>query len=333
MQENIIFIKGVADSSEEPVRRAESKRLNLQTAALRSAGHAVQIVGNTAEGFNMDNVAAAFRACPQTKIVFVDCHGSVVEDQHYLYARTDEPLGIEWADDLYRKLGAYSNGKPLNIFMSSCGSGNGHLDAATILPPGSTLVSFTSDRNTDSYPVEVEAFAVNGTSGSNFAEQFFLSILCKGLGQERHLPHLSVSVTDDPEHSVWNLWEKVCSLCSNNLVYGTNNLVSGAKFKTEVSSRLSMHLSANDLFTTLSTIRLFVKAFTHKAFTDPKTPVTLKVNVDHKDLYHSATRNKLLGPMCAAAYIAMRREIGAFQIWEPTQYLRPRSLIRGPELL
>jgi hypothetical protein len=308
----------------------EDREAQQRHDALRDAGHKVFAIGNRENGFRLKDIHKILRANPEIETILINAHGNFTWCGHYVQAEPPKRkyrTGRIYAARLYKALARYSKGRPLNVFMFSCGSGNGYVDAVKYLPQGSTMVNLTERGNPYSHKIEPHALNIAVEPGQNFGEELFLSILCKGLdkylrGLDEHPahPHLSVSGdTDDPATNIHSLWDMAQRETLTEKTFSTN-------FKSYVHQRLNRHASRQDINTAFATIELVSSYHAGPPVLKKKgTPVTLPLDMDSHLLHRDAARHEIMGVMCAIAYLASREKIGAFQIWESDEYTSPTS--------
>jgi hypothetical protein len=199
MKEQIIYVKGVSCPYTQEKVKHEALYVQQCVGLLEQGGHEVIRVGNGVKGFYMRHLERAMRDAPRANLILVDAHGNIEDKRHYLAARHEKSSHI-FAKDFYRGLADYSDCRPLNVFMSSCGSGNGCLDGITQLPLGSTLVNVAQEDQLYSYIPSCDFLNVGSGTETPLAEQLFLNLLGKGYPDATpYYPQLCISTANPNE--------------------------------------------------------------------------------------------------------------------------------------
>lgn len=311
MNRQVIYIRGSACPYDEAKIRIEIKQREKHILALRKAGYDVVEVGNPRDGFLMKDVKAAFRKTEEPRLVIVHAHGNIDKEKHFLRRAhlKNRSKGDIWAADFYKFIAGLSQ-KPINLFLFSCGSGNGCVDAVKSLPPGSTLVNMTEENKLESYTPNLSVLDV--TASENPAENLFLSLLCKSKSPILSTPQISISTADGNESDIWSLWDVARLEC-------LETPDSGPQLQKEIMPVLQPYIEPERLDTAIETLSLFatVMSLSSSNPTSKRTPVMIRTTINHEDFYRNVIRHGLLGPMCAVGYATARRQIGAFQTVTP----------------
>jgi hypothetical protein len=294
------------------------------------------VVGNPRDGFSMTNVEAAFRKDPETSIVIIRAHGNIHRKRHFMQIAEsvtgNGKSGRIWASHFYRSIAKYSNSKPLNVFMFSCGSGNGCESAIGLLPSGSTLVNFVEKGKVSSHLVEAEALKIKADNGDNLAEQLFLGILCNGFKNCEYYPQLSVSAAGERTSQVWQMWDSARG--DSWETYDMDRLdVMDPALEVKINSFLADHISSEKVSMAIRSIELYLRTQALEIPESPGTPIKPRIKIDADAFYNAALEHKILGPMFAVGYYMNRQQIGAFQTWDIERYrqpFRPKTEITGP---
>jgi|ERR1700722_11617545 len=317
MPEQIIYIKGSACPYDEEKISSETKMVAEEVQALESMGNDVAFVGGAAQGFTMADIEAAFLKKPSATTVIVHAHGNKKRKRHFMQAAEkateNSKNGHIWASTLYRTFAKNSCGRPLNVFMFSCGSGNGCENAVKLLPRASILVNLVEKENVSSFYIKPDAFRVGTAERGNFAEHLFLNMLCGGFETHEYYPQLSVSCMGDAESNVWQLWDDARQ---NGIAESSCSPI----LEEKIRKYLNPYLSEGIVSSAIRTIELYIKSFSLEPVKMEGTPVELHFKIDHNKFYRNVVKRGLLGPMCAIGYYANREKIGAFQTWSADEY-------------
>jgi hypothetical protein len=308
MPEKIITIKGVACPFDMLSILNETKMHNRRLAVLRQAGHEVMNVGEAWKGFYRHSLQQAFQNSPDAQIVITNIHGNIRDDKHYMAARHKASTTL-WAEDFYRDLAIFSGNKPLDIFMFSCGSGNGLHAATEYLPVGSTVVSVTRTDAISSYIPDIKFLEGIKTSKTSASEGLFFNLLSCGYENEQYYPNLSISTQQKEKYDPsWDMWD-----IARLAMYGDELLAPA--FEEKAKEYLADFFDKDILLKALETIRLYSRAINNPPAKDTseKTPVKISYNIDEYSYEMDARRQGLFGAMCALGYCAAREEIGAFK--------------------
>lgn len=310
MSEQIIVVKGAAfpTTHKNVAREISYNHQCVQT--LEKGGHTVIRVGSAWGGFYMRHLEAAFQRLPQANLIIVDVHGNIKDRKHRMGPRHHRSSGI-WAADFYKALAQYSNNRPLNVFMSSCGSGNGCYDAIELLPKNSTLVNIKKEDDLLSCSPLPQFLSSASQADKPFAEHLFLNLLSKAYPQKIiFYPQISISTTDPDRGDIWAMWDLVRS---ETLEHGADTFEPA--FKTDVTAYLDPYFPPGVITQALHGIELYAQtaAITFNKKTKTGTPLRIRCKIDEPAFLWDATQKGLLGAMCAIAYYRQRQFIGAFQ--------------------
>ena len=318
MTEHILYIRGSACPHDEDKIKAETEDFEEKFAVLKAAGHEVTPVGNSADGFTLNAVTAAFKRDPKISIVLADVHGNILGKNHFMQgvpkSGKSRMAGTLWARTLYKKLALASRGKPLNVFMFSCGSGDGCIDAAKHLPLGSTMVNLVESGDVSSYMMPAECFDL--PSGDyNFSEQLFLRILSKGIRDLNQSPQLTVSTAGDPFTQTWGMLD----------IAGTNfpDTTFSPEIEKEMQQYFKDHFTEKQIYDALRTIEMYIDVLyvnRQTTYRFATTPVEIPVKPDIDGFYKSLAKHELVGATAALGYYFTRKDCGAFQTWEADRY-------------
>jgi len=321
MKTQIIYIKGVAAPEKA---EAEEQRFKDNLKSLRSCGIDVEAVGGARSGFGLEDLKSACSNNPEANIIIADIHGNIENGQHWISINED-PDGYIWAADFYEALTEFSESRPLNVFMLSCGSGNGCKDAVNYLPLGSTLINLIKEDVVFSYSPDATSFKITPPDGTALAEALFINFVCNGLISLVYDKDLEPVFTDPQlsicahglKNPIFNLWEMAKIEC---LEYESFT----PELTDEIRSFLKPYTQAERIEEALATFDLFRKAIcSSQTISNAGTPVTLQLIPDEHELYKRAVAYDVFGPMCAIAYCLHRKEIGAFQTGDANFYLGP----------
>ena len=310
----IIYIQGSAWPFDEQVIAKERSFNNREIDALRATGHEVAVVGDAQMGFDLSDVAIAFNEAPEPDIVFITAHGYIENGRHYLQ-RTENVKsrneGSLSAIDLYWTLNDAALKQPLNVFVSSCGSGVDYANAAQALPVGSTLVTFTEDHHLLSWCPSVDAFQ-RTAPGPDLAERFLLNLLCFGHKGRPNLPQLTTSQGRHADGVTWALFDMA-------MLETLEDLEDTTSFQQAIWDGLNDYLTTEQVATVTATIHLLAKGFINEPLRVDGTPLSLRLQIDKGRFLKDAAQHNILGPMYAMAYMSARDEIGAFQRPKPNR--------------
>jgi hypothetical protein len=335
MKPQIIYIKGVASPEKA---EAEEQRYQDSLKSIRSCGVDIEAVGGARNGFGLEDLKSACSNNPDANIIIADIHGNIEDGHHWMSINKEgEGDGDIWVADFYKALTEFSESRPLNVFMLSCGSGNGCKDAVTYLPLGSTLINLIKEDVVFSYPLGATSFKVIPTGGTGLAEALFINFICNGLISLAYDGDLKPVFTDPQlsvcahglKNPIFNLWElaKIECLEFESLT---------AELVDQIRNYLKPYTQAERIEEALATFDLFRKAIRgSQTVSNAGTPVTLNLVADEHELYERAVAYDVFGPMCVIAYCLHRKEIGAFQTGDTNFYLglmHPETKNPGPAL-
>ena len=306
MTQSILYIQGSACPHDSATIQYEIGEQKASLDALRSPVSITRNVGNPIKGFALRGVEEAFQELPTTPTVIINAHGNVDFGRHFVQAteKSSPTGGRIFADKLYGELAKYAYGSSLDVFMISCGSGSSCDTAADKLPAGSTVVNFTTSDVVCSYGLKSDGFNVPATESSNYGEDLFLSILCKGFADKFYQPQITTCGGNKSNSRTWNMWDLAQKECLANR---------GRSGYDDILPTLKKELGR---FTTSEQIE---KAFLFMAPTSstssdgtiPSASTSLRIKPEA--LLEEAIKQNLLGVICAIAYVRNRELIGAFQ--------------------
>jgi hypothetical protein len=310
-KENILYICGAASNRGKPEIAAEEYSMQRKGAALKKAGFRVTRVGNARQGFTLQDIATAFARQPELQIVIAEIHGNVQDNQHSIapITRTDKKKDVFFpASVFYSMLRNCANGRPLDLFMLSCGSGFSCQEAAKILPDGSTFVNLMGKPEVIAYNILPQSLSAANASAENPAETIFLSIMANGLAMRPYRPH--ITVTGSGESAVWDLWKLACK-----------ETLRGKQF-----TRSALFDLARELYPYMSLPRLEEAADVIEIYRDgiktrpPRfrrlagTPfASAEKELRPHEFFDAVMGYQRIGPVCALAYMINRDRIQSFR--------------------
>lgn len=315
MKPHILFIKG---ASVDLAYAAQEQEYFLESVqSLRASGARVTTIGNARDGFSWALLSSQLRRYNNASAIIIDAHGNISDDRHFMRISRSRRI---WAEDFYKAVKQAFVRKPANIFMFSCGSGNGLKQAQKLLPPRSTIFSLVVPDGVDSYCLKPDSFSISGRNViSNPIEGLFLNLMCIGLPNKWSCdPHLTVTSGKMDKGSIIELWTKATSFCCE---------WSGDSFPeqyiNEAKALLSPYLPEDKMNTALETMEYYkqeVEATLPSFNPNSSVPFRAHYTLDTEDFKSEVVHHELLGPIGAMAYGIFRDDLGAFQrpIIKPT---------------
>lgn len=331
MGEFILYVQGAAvargaapNASPEDIA-FEDRITDAEIAALSYGEQVVHRIGNAKDGFTMPQFRQAMNEYPHTRTIIISAHGNVDTDEgeHYITASPgDDDLSV-YAPELYKTISEHLV-SPVNIVMFSCGAHASHKDAVKYLPHGSTSVTFGERNDIASYCVKPASLCLTAEPHENFAEQMFLSMLCRGFGTHENFVMYSVAQPDheeDPDRwlfraSAWDLWDMAMTQSADK----ADGTFSRAR-RRKVHSELSLWLPARKINQAIRAIENYLVGSAYGLQSPVRgMPIIPSYVLNREDYQKQARRNGLLGPICAIGHVLNREETGAFQCWDAERY-------------
>ena len=308
MTAQILYFKGAA--AERSYIAAEQSYIDDTVKALEKSGAHVTLVGNAQDGFSWDHFTSALGQHKTADAIIVNAHGNIHDDVHFMLGAHGSKYIL--AQSFYKAIREAFGSQPANVFMLSCGSGNGLKSALELLPPNSTVFNLVLPERIDSYSVAADAYSIAGNPSSNPAESLFLNMMSKGLPEEWQCnPSLTTTSGQKDAKKINELWSLAANFCCD---------WSGEEFPEEVIASaqdfMRPHLSEEQMSTALATMRYYSKQIQVQipaAAARAATPVRAQYVLDTEDFKSEVVINGLLGSIGAMAYAICRDDLGAFQ--------------------
>jgi len=302
----ILYIQGCAADTAQIA--SEQKYCDETVRALEDSGAQVTIIGNAREGFSYRELQAKLDPEKASTAIIVSAHGNNQDEAHFM--RTSSTAYL-WAHEFYKTIGDALNQQPANIFMFSCGSGNGLMSAQALLPPKSTIVNLVKPDWVASYDISVKSFSIAGGQSFNPAESLFLNMICKGLPNEWQCnPCLTTTAGRPDKGKIRELWELATNYCCEWYDGFPEDHIADAR------SFLHPHLKQEEMLSAVATMEYFSEQVTVEIpalLKRPDTPVRARYALDIEDFKGEVVKHGMLGHIGAIAYAIYREELGAFQ--------------------
>lgn len=304
MTSSFLVLKGIADPE-----HTEGEQVWTESAvhSLKKSGAEVVVIGNSLNGFSMRELLDLKKLPIVPSNIIVYAHGNFVDDQHYMEFSKSHPV---YAKDFYKFISELC-GVPVNIFMFSCGSGNGLKDGQRHLPHGSTIFNLVLPDRCESFAPLPESFSIEGSKSASPAESLFLNIMSHGLPDELKCnPCITVTRGTANAQDVTELWGLAKSFCCEWLL---------SEYPPEYTDKAVEFLVPyldEKLETVMQVMEFFGRAVLLEQSVEslPLTPhISLRLVLDEEDFKSQVVEAGLLGPIGAMAYALKRDDLIAFQ--------------------
>jgi len=307
MKPRILYFKGAASHAQQI--DSEQTHFLESVKSLEESGAEVIKIGDAHNGFSWDITQAHLKEHKNVSAIIVNVHGNIDDDRHLMCMAENQFM---WAENFYKAVSDNSNGHSVNIFMFSCGSGNGLKQAQKILPHRSTIFSLTTPEEVDSHWLDPKGFAISGDhSIANPIEGLFLNLICNALPNEwRCDPHLTITSGVIGKKNIIELWGKATGFCCEHSGFDFPE-----QYINEARELLRPYLSGERIVSALATMEYYKKEVLRKraALEHPDVPFVAHHALDTEDFKSEVVGHRLLGPIGAMAYGIYRDEWGAFQ--------------------
>lgn len=216
MGEFVLYVRGASSGvgydTMDAAYRADDEHTAAAIRALRETGHTVVQLGDAQNGFTLAELAAVVRDYPHLTNIVLNLHGdeqprdkrdelrhgvrcgASALDENGKPVKGDEK-GSHWIREVFSTIADNTFDQPLNIYLLSCGSRAAYLDI-DVLPYGSTLVTYTSFKDSENTTPSPAGFRVPYVRARNFAEQLALNLQAYGLVGDENILSLSVHRAD-----------------------------------------------------------------------------------------------------------------------------------------
>lgn len=169
------------------------EEVKLATENFTKAGANVLVVGDGKRDVSLEEVIKTATKIQGEMTVFLNAHGVVRNGEHHV-GLTDEHNTP--SNDIFKQLAKARNGKPFDIFMTSCHGGAAQQSANKLLPKGSVLVDLApGDQTVAGHDVKafLKTVAENKSLASNLRGEHLLNDYLMSDLKNRIPPSLTVA--------------------------------------------------------------------------------------------------------------------------------------------